>query len=182
MGGRRSRSCHLSTALVDNPRLVLLLVHYWWLSSLSVFDWLPRPFGEQDCHDSGWGRKQSIAALRRHACIARRFAIPSPLRCSKRQFVCWFTTSSINNCLHFDRSFIFCATPINQLQRLEGDLCWVPAGIVTIDWKSPAPVSTGSTVTGAGQIDKDGSIDTTFVSYMVYNVTDIEAVKAELKA
>jgi len=37
-------------------------------------------------------------------------------------------------------------------------------------------------VTGAGQIDKDGSIDTTFVSYMVYNVTDIEAVKAELKA
>jgi hypothetical protein len=32
-----------------------------------------------------------------------------------------------------------------------------------------------------GHIDKDGSIDTTFVSYMVYNVTDIEAVKRQLR-
>jgi hypothetical protein len=32
-----------------------------------------------------------------------------------------------------------------------------------------------------GHIDKDGSIDTTFVSYMVYNVTDIEAVKKQLR-
>jgi integrase len=32
-----------------------------------------------------------------------------------------------------------------------------------------------------GHIDKDGSIDTTFVSYMVYNVTDIEAVKGQLR-
>jgi hypothetical protein len=32
-----------------------------------------------------------------------------------------------------------------------------------------------------GHIDKDGSIDTTFVSYMVYNVTDIEAVKGNLR-
>lgn len=32
-----------------------------------------------------------------------------------------------------------------------------------------------------GHIDKDGSIDTTFVSYMVYNVTDIEAVKGKLR-
>jgi ferredoxin-fold anticodon binding domain-containing protein len=32
-----------------------------------------------------------------------------------------------------------------------------------------------------GHIDKDGSIDTTFVSYMVYNVTDIDAVKKKLK-
>ncbi len=30
-------------------------------------------------------------------------------------------------------------------------------------------------------IDKDGSIDSTFVSYMVYNVTDIEAVKRQLR-
>jgi hypothetical protein len=32
-----------------------------------------------------------------------------------------------------------------------------------------------------GHIDKDGSIDTTFVSYMVFNVTDIEAVKTQLR-
>jgi hypothetical protein len=32
-----------------------------------------------------------------------------------------------------------------------------------------------------GHIDKDGSIDTTFVSYMVYNVTDIEAIKKKLR-
>lgn len=32
-----------------------------------------------------------------------------------------------------------------------------------------------------GHIDKDGSIDTTFVSYMVYNVTDIEEVKGQLR-
>jgi hypothetical protein len=32
-----------------------------------------------------------------------------------------------------------------------------------------------------GHIDKDGSIDTTFVSYMVYNVADIEAVKGQLR-
>jgi len=32
-----------------------------------------------------------------------------------------------------------------------------------------------------GHIDKDGSIDTTFVSYMVYNVTDIELVKGQLR-
>jgi hypothetical protein len=32
-----------------------------------------------------------------------------------------------------------------------------------------------------GHIDKDGSIDSTFVSYMVYNVTDIEAVKGQLR-
>ena len=32
-----------------------------------------------------------------------------------------------------------------------------------------------------GHIDKDGSIDTTFVSYMVFNVTDIEAVKGKLR-
>jgi hypothetical protein len=29
-----------------------------------------------------------------------------------------------------------------------------------------------------GHIDKDGSIDTTFVSYMVYNVTDIDSLKS----
>jgi hypothetical protein len=33
-----------------------------------------------------------------------------------------------------------------------------------------------------GHIDKDGSQDATFMNYMVYNVTDIEAVKAQLKA
>lgn len=33
-----------------------------------------------------------------------------------------------------------------------------------------------------GHIDKDGSQDATFMSYMVYNITDIESVKAELKA
>lgn len=33
-----------------------------------------------------------------------------------------------------------------------------------------------------GHIDKDGSQDATFMSYMVFNITDIEAVKAELKA
>jgi len=33
-----------------------------------------------------------------------------------------------------------------------------------------------------GHIDKDGSQDATFMSYMVYNITDIEAVKAQLKA
>jgi hypothetical protein len=32
-----------------------------------------------------------------------------------------------------------------------------------------------------GHIDRDGEIDTTFVSYMVYNVTDIEAVKGQLR-
>jgi integrase len=32
-----------------------------------------------------------------------------------------------------------------------------------------------------GHIDKDGSQDATFMSYMVYNVTDIEAVKTQLK-
>jgi len=32
-----------------------------------------------------------------------------------------------------------------------------------------------------GHIDKDGSIDTTFVSYMVYNVTDVEVVKGQLR-
>jgi hypothetical protein len=32
-----------------------------------------------------------------------------------------------------------------------------------------------------GHIDKDGSIDTTFVSYMVYNITDIEEVKKQLR-
>ena len=32
-----------------------------------------------------------------------------------------------------------------------------------------------------GHIDKDGSIDTTFTSYLVYNVTDIEAVKRQLR-
>ena len=33
-----------------------------------------------------------------------------------------------------------------------------------------------------GHIDKDGSQDATFMSYMVYNVVDIEAVKAQLRA
>jgi integrase len=33
-----------------------------------------------------------------------------------------------------------------------------------------------------GHIDKDGSQDATFMSYMVYNVADIEAVKGQLKA
>lgn len=33
-----------------------------------------------------------------------------------------------------------------------------------------------------GHIDKDGSQDATFMSYMVYNITDIESVKAQLKA
>lgn len=33
-----------------------------------------------------------------------------------------------------------------------------------------------------GHIDKDGSQDATFMSYMVYNLTDIEAVKTQLKA
>lgn len=33
-----------------------------------------------------------------------------------------------------------------------------------------------------GHIDKDGSQDATFMSYMVYNITDIEAVKTQLKA
>lgn len=32
-----------------------------------------------------------------------------------------------------------------------------------------------------GHIDKDGSQDATFMSYMVFNVTDIETVKAQLK-
>jgi hypothetical protein len=32
-----------------------------------------------------------------------------------------------------------------------------------------------------GHIDKDGSIDTTFTSYLVYNVIDIEAVKRQLR-
>ena len=32
-----------------------------------------------------------------------------------------------------------------------------------------------------GHIDKDGAVDTTFTSYMVYNVTDIEAVKGNLR-
>lgn len=32
-----------------------------------------------------------------------------------------------------------------------------------------------------GHIDKDGSQDATFMSYMVYNITDIETVKAQLK-
>jgi hypothetical protein len=36
-------------------------------------------------------------------------------------------------------------------------------------------------IASTGHIDKDGSIDTTFVSYMVYNVTDIEAVKRQLR-
>jgi hypothetical protein len=33
-----------------------------------------------------------------------------------------------------------------------------------------------------GHIDKDGSQDATFMSYMVYNVTDIEGVKAQLRS
>lgn len=33
-----------------------------------------------------------------------------------------------------------------------------------------------------GHLDKDGAQDATFMSYMVYNVSDIEAVKAQLKA
>jgi hypothetical protein len=33
-----------------------------------------------------------------------------------------------------------------------------------------------------GHIDKDGSQDATFMSYMVFNISDIEAIKAQLKA
>lgn len=33
-----------------------------------------------------------------------------------------------------------------------------------------------------GHIDKDGSQDATFMSYMVYNITDVEEIKTQLKA